>query len=603
MAAVQGPTDRHHLRFAIFHDGNPGHLWRGEFSSLLGDAVVSAGVVMWLCYLTYSPMVVTMALLALGLPALLAGPLGATLTRVEEPAGLFKLVGRLRVGFALALIAMHYVTVLPVLYLLLFGLSLCGRLRSSLRVAAMRACLAPGEPERVASSTHFAAVVVAVIGPLLAALLYVLIGQRILLVAIGGALLFLLGTSSDALLDALPPARRAFLLAQPERDENQEEEDEEALDDEDGEVGPDAALIRFEAALPEWDQWGPGNIAQAIADVRAGLRVIGGGNVSTTALRALATLALVGGGLSVLEVFYVTDHLYLPTYYLGALLAAEGAGLAIGATFWSDRGRRGSGRIALLVGTLGTGVALVALAAMNAILPVLVVAVGLGIANALAVEGARAALRAGFNGLERRAVAAAEMMLAALCALVGALIFYFFHQGLTIARPGGNSGATQLTLLQPFSVAEIFLGAGVGLAVAGIVFAVLLNTGGVLDKARARRERARAAKRRSGTRGRILADRDDYDDEEDEGSGYYPAAGGQWDEEDDEGGGQWDDDADAYEDRRAGRGYGGARRAGWDEADEDDEGWDMRGRARGGRGGGRPGPRTPPRGGGRGGWR
>ena len=601
MPAAQ--TDQHHLRFTIFHDGNAGHLWRGELGSLLGEAVVSAGVVMWLGYLTYSPQVVALALVALGLPALLAGPLGATLTRVEEPAGLFKLVGRVRVVFALGLIGMHYLTVLPVLYLLLFGLSLCGRMRSALRVAAMRACLAPGEPERVAASTHFAAVIVAVVGPLLASLLYILAAQRILLVAIGGALMFFLCTSSDAMLDALPRTRRAFLLAQPEpeEDEGEESEDEEAFDEDledgEGEDDPEVALMRREAALPEWEQWGPGNMSQAIADVTAGLRLIGSSNVSTTALRALATLALVGGGLSVLEVFYITDHLFVPTYYLGALLAAEGAGLALGATLWSDLGRRGSGKGALLVGTVGTGAALAALAVVNQVPLAIAAAVGMGVANALAVEGGREALRAGFNGLARRAMAAAESTIVALCGLVGALIFYLFRQGLILPRLGARGAGPSLTRLQPFTVAQIFLGVGIGLVVGGIVFAVLLNTGGVLDRMHARRAARRAAKGRSGARGRIPG-RGFEEDEESDSSGYYPAAGGVWDEGDEE---DRDDEPDEYEDSRYARSYGAESRASWNEDEEpEDDDWDTRRRG----GGGRPGPRTPPtRGGGRRGWR
>jgi hypothetical protein len=616
---------RHHVGFAIFHGGNPGHLWWGEFASILGEAVVAAGVVMWLGYLTYSVKDVTFALIALGLPALLAGPLGAPLTRVEEPAGLFKLVGRVRVGFALALIGMHYLTILPVVYLLLFGLSLCGRLRSALRVAAMRACLAPGEPERVAASTHFGAVVVTIVGPLLAALLFILDGQRILFVSIVAALIFLVGTGSDGLLDALPRTRRAFLLAQPEpaadedgEAEYDEAEDEEDLDEEEEAEDPEDALLRREAALPEWQQWGPGSISQAVADITAGLRLIGGSDVSTMALRALALLALVGGGLSILEVFYVTDHLLQPTYYLGALLAAEGAGLALGATLWSDLGRRGSGTGALFVGTVGTGLCLAALSMVNVVPQAILVAVGLGAANALAVEGAREALRARFDGVERRALAAAEGTVVALAALAGAGIFFLFIHGLTIPRPGAKGTTAPLTLLAPTTIPQLLFGVGVGLVIAGALFLVLLNTGGFMDRARARREQRReerrAAKAGSGTRGRVPAYLPDLDYDEDlDASGYYPAAG-----QDDDAYGDdepWDDDSDgradsryarSYGDRgdgRSPRGYGSRGRAGWDDDEPEDDDLDARGRAGGSRGGGRPGPGTPPARGGRGGWR
>src|SRR5215467_13027075 len=46
MDAVQ--AHRHHIGIAVFHDGNPGHLWRGQFTSRIGEILVGVVVVMWL---------------------------------------------------------------------------------------------------------------------------------------------------------------------------------------------------------------------------------------------------------------------------------------------------------------------------------------------------------------------------------------------------------------------------------------------------------------------------------------------------------------------------------------------------------------------------
>jgi hypothetical protein len=593
--AVEGPP--HRLRFAIFHDGNPGHLWRGELGSLLGDAVLSVGVIMWLAMLTYSPRVVGLGLIALGLPALLSGPIGVTLTRVEDPARLFKLIGRLRILFAVALIAMHYLTVFPVLYLLLFGVSLLGRLRTSLRIAAMRACLAPGEPEQVAAASHFAAVVVAVIGPLLATLLFILDGERILLVAIGAALFFLLGVSADALVDALPASQRAFLLAVPDDlDEDVYAPDVDMYEAEDDD--PEALMARTEMALPEWEQWGPGNVREAIEDVANGMRLIGSRAVSLAACRALAVLALVGGGITLFEVFYITDHLYLPTFYLGALVAAEGAGVALGATLWRDLGRGGSGRGSWLVGMLGVSVALGGLVLVGSIQTALFVAVALGAANGLAVEGARQSLRAGFDGVERRAITAGESFITTVCAMAGVALFALLHKGYAVI----SHGKTVVTVLQPVPLNLLFLGAGAGLAVAAVLFMFWGRIWGFFEMRRDRRME-RAAQRR--------AEREqEYDDE----SGYFPAAGSEW--EDDGYGGEYADGArGGYDDSRYMTGYQtgyqtgyeesraypqtrGGRTRQWEDAGDEDEGdWSGTGRAP------RPNPRTPPGRGGRGGRR
>ncbi|MDE3231030.1 MAG: hypothetical protein KGO05_14215, partial [Chloroflexota bacterium] len=87
---------RKRLGFALFHDGNVGHLWRGEVMSLVGEGALSVGVIIWLVGLTGSPYVVLAALVALGFPLLLVAPFGATFENVAEPGRLLTWVGRVR---------------------------------------------------------------------------------------------------------------------------------------------------------------------------------------------------------------------------------------------------------------------------------------------------------------------------------------------------------------------------------------------------------------------------------------------------------------------------------------------------------------------------
>ena len=165
MAAV---GHQHH--FSLFHDGNAGHLWRGEVASLLGEAIFTTGVLIWLVGLTGSPYAVAFALVLLGVPWLLAGPLAAPLTRMSEPGRGLAWLGRLRFLLALGFVPMHFHTIYPVVFALIFGISLCGRLREGLRVAAFRVCLAPGELERVSSDLYIGGAIIAVCVPLLATL-------------------------------------------------------------------------------------------------------------------------------------------------------------------------------------------------------------------------------------------------------------------------------------------------------------------------------------------------------------------------------------------------------------------------------------------------
>jgi hypothetical protein len=505
MAAV---SRQHH--FSLFHDGNAGHLWRGEVASLLGEAIFSTGVLIWLVGLTGSPYAVALALMLLGVPWLLAGPLAAPLTRISEPGRGLAWVGRLRFLLALGFVPMHFHTIYPIVFALIFGIALCGRLREALRVAAYRVCLAPGELERVSSDLYIGGAVVAVCGPLLATLTYILVGERILLVSIVAAVCYLVASNSDGFLDALPESKRAFLHVQPD------EEDLRALMEEDGD---DERLsdpeMRRELALPEWYQVAPSTVWQALSELRSGMALVGGSALSQTALLALSALGLVGGGLAALEIFFLQDRLGLPGFYLGPLLAAEAGGLALGALLGDSVARRGHGRPALITGVVGTGFALATMTLVPMLLVVLVCALMLGIFNALAVTGARVGLFAGFTGFERRAIASTEAWLVALAGVVGAGVFTIFYAGVA-GIPGLPSALTRLPF-PGWPVGMVLLGTGIVLVVSAIIFVVLL----------ARKQRvANASSKRA-----AADDFGDWDDENYPGeSAYLPAADGWGDE-------------------------------------------------------------------------
>ncbi len=518
-AADLAAVRRHRIGIAIFHDGNPGHLWRGELASQLGEAVLSAGVVMWVVVLIGGPLAVAAAVLALALPAVLVRPFAARLENVQEPRVPLIWIGRLRILLALGLIAMHFHTIVPALYGLLFGVALMGRLRDAARTAAFRTCLAPGETAHVANDLHVGAVIAAVLGPLLAALFFILLGERILLVSIGGAVLFLLSVNSDGFLDALPRQRRAFLLATPEMAIAEGGVPDAPLDhpEDDGAEGAAAdPEQQRELGLPEWYQQGPRSARQAFADIRAGLGLAGQRRPGLLALLAVAALALVSGGLAVLEVFYITDAVGLPTFYLGPLLAAEGAGAALGMLL---AGSSAKWRLRLLGGTITAGLALMALAHVPLMPAALLLALIFGAGSAVALVGARTAFHAEHTGVERRAIAAAEQWLAALCGVVGAA-------GFTALFEDTFAGHHRLGAAIPGWPIDVLLSLmGFGLAVAGVLLAVVP---GLASKQKARRKAKGKGKGKAKGKGRA----GDLDDAGwDDASGYFPAAGDDWDDE------------------------------------------------------------------------
>lgn len=452
--------------FAIFHDGNAGHLWRGEFLSLLGESALSVGLIIWLAGLTRSPLVVLGALLALGIPWLLVGPLGAVFENVREPARLLTWLGRLRMLAAFALIPMHFLTIYPLLYILIFAIGISGRLRQALRVAAMRTCLAPGEIELVANDLYVGASFASVVGPLFGALLYLLLGDRIILLAIGSALLFLFAANSDGSLDALPEDQRGYLQAQPAAvapDDATRDDliravlDEEEIPHLDNPSAESLSPEQRELALPEWYQAGPTQATEAMADIGAGVGLAGARKQSASAMLTLLALALVGGGLSALEVFFLVERLNLAPIYFGVVVSLEAGGMVLGAYFMNARGPSKKPANRMLTGLMLTGIALAAFA----LSPMWQISFGatlvMGFANAMAVTGARQALRAGRDGVERRAISAAENSYSAFASLLGAALFTIFYVGSSRLHVGSYT-------FTPLSISFIFVVAGVGLA-------------------------------------------------------------------------------------------------------------------------------------------
>lgn len=544
--------------FAPFHDGNVGHLWRGEVMSLVGEGALSVGVIIWLAYLTASPWAVLAAVIAFGFPYVIAGPFAAAFENVREPSRMLAWLGRVRVVAALGIVAMHFLTLYPILYVLLFTLGASSRIRQSLRVAATHVCLAPGELELVANDLYIGSAAATVIGPLLGSILFLALGDRIILVGLAAALLFLLAGNSDGFLDALPEAQRGFLQATPAvvapDDATRDDLLRAARNDGERDLSATALAAELtgslataqplteeqrELALPEWYQQGPTNAAQAMAEIRAGLGLAGGRKSSATALLALLALALVGGGLSALEVFYLGDQLNLPALYLGVLAALEAGGLALGALIaqWPMFSKMGPRRI--LLGLALTGIALAIFGATSYAPLALAAALGMGVANALAVTGARQALRVGRDGVERRAISAAESFYVACISLFGALLFTIFYAGASHLHVGSHAIFPGLSLSLLFSIA------GVGLA---LIALMLMVNPGVRDHidddlplhAKKRKERI------------------------EEVSGKQPAVGGLWDDHDMDGG----DDYGDYDDDE--RGYTGEYDAdGYDDEDDD----------------------------------
>ncbi|MGH2487426.1 MAG: hypothetical protein ACRDHE_15585, partial [Ktedonobacterales bacterium] len=377
------------------------------------------------------------------------------------------------------------------------------------------------------------------LGPLVGTACYVLLEEKLLLVGVVCAVMFIISANSDNFLDTLPANRRAFLLVNPESlallgDEAALPAPAPVADDEE-ELDDDTLDRRRELALPEWYQQGPTSPGKAIGDIRAGLGLAGATGASAVGLWLLCALALIGGGLAALEVFYVTREIVTPSYFLGPLLAAEAAGFAVGLYLAQPLLARGAGKATAFGGVIGSGVALAALAVTPKMPLPLAVTFLLGLANALGVAGSRQLLRSGYDGIERRALSAAEAWTTPLCAAVGALAFAYFYQG----SANANATAKHSSLTLPsWPIAYLLVMMGVGLIGAGVLLAVALVMMGKprTVKAKSTGKRKVGAPARGRGKGANDDGADDLDDDVYAGSRAMPAArgGAGWDDEDDE---------------------------------------------------------------------
>lgn len=425
--------------------GNLRRLWLSEIASIAGDVILSTGVVIWYLQLTYQFLPVALLIIALAAPAALVTLFAGSLAARRDPRGLLWLLGALRVALAGIFIAMHYHTVPQLVLLLAFGLSLASNMRGALR----RAAVARGVPLRarglLASGDQLAAGIMSVAGPAVATLLYVLNGERIFTIAIGGAICYAVAFLGESQAEPLPDK---ILYQRPAEDEpevaNVWEGDEDA--------GEDSRVLKAEAQAQVWELAAPPTPAAALADIGAGMRIAGSSTHAQAAFWGLTVLAGIGGALAVAQPFYVWIDLRTAPYTLGLLFTATGVGAAIASAIAVEL--RSGGRFFLALGLLASGIGLIVLPRMTDLPHALGTVAALGAANVFALRGGQMVLLRHFIPVGQRAVAAAIATVMALSALVGMLAGALFMNG---------AGS----VIKPLGLENTLIIGGVGLLVMG----------------------------------------------------------------------------------------------------------------------------------------
>lgn len=487
--------------------GNLRRLWLSEIFSTAGDVILGTGTVIWYLQITRSFVPVMLLLLAFAAPAALIAFFAGSLMARRDPRRVLLALGVLRVALALVFIAMYFHTIPQLMVALAGGLALS----SSLRAALRRAAVARGVPLRargtLASGDQLAAGILAVAGPALTTLLYVLDGERIFTIAVGAALCYIVALMGESQAEPLPDK---ILYQRPAGDAPKvanvwdDDEDEEA----------DSQVIAAEAQAQVWELAAPPTPAQAFADIRAGLDITGTSTHAQAAFWALTLLALAGGVLAVAEPFYLGLDLGQEPFMLGLLFTATGLGAAVASALVVEARR--FGRIFLVVGLLAGGGGLIALPRLTNLPHALGVIALIGAANVCAIRGGQMVLLQHFLPTAQRAVASASFAVTALMAPLGMLAGFVMIHGVGASAPLGLNDA-------------LIVG-GAGIALSGVATAtqVLLPNKMAPDDSPAA----------GYTDVDALADQpddwddDDYDDEDDDkdDSRRYPRYQGRYDD-------------------------------------------------------------------------
>lgn len=400
--------------------GNVARLWLSEFASTAGDIILGIGTLIWLLQLTRSIETVAVFLLVMAIPPVMVNLVQGFLAGFKDTRKLLTLLGFLRIGLAGSFVLMHFHTIIPVVMLLAFGLSLSSSLRSALRRGTIAHGITFRSRQVLASGDQLAAGILSVLAPAMTLLIYILNGERIIAIAIASVVCYFLAQFGETRVKPLPDK---VLYYRPEAEQTiqsvwNDEEDEES----------DAEVLSEEHKHAVWELVAPPNLRSALVDINDGMRFTGSTSHALTAFLLICLASMVGGAVSIYEVVYVGVNLHQVPAILGLLFTAAGLGAALASAIVVLL-RRG-GRIFLSLGSVGIGILLIMLPQYTDIPRALGVIAILGAANVFTIRGGQIILMRHFPPVGQRAVASAISLFAAIMVLPGIIFGILLLTGL-----------------------------------------------------------------------------------------------------------------------------------------------------------------------------
>lgn len=364
-------------------------LWLKQSMTALCDALFTTTLMIWLGVSTNSPISVGLALGAMGAGYVLFGPFAEAATeRWSRRKTMFVTdVVRSISTLLLTLALLPFLTpkrALALICLLCFVIGLMSRFSLAAQRSSLNAVTPPREHARGISRIQGSVALMTIIGPILAAMLFLFPsllfppGTPLLGLLATGFLLLLSAGGAQAMDREFTAKVRAINL----RRKGQTQ-------------GPDGQPLEEEddsQAEEEEERWSPSVLRSGIANWVKGIRVVLQQPTFATIARVAALVAFAGGILNVLEVFYVSDTLSRPGAFLGLLLGADAAGILLGSVLFRylDGHLRPSTNFAYAVPALG--MATMALVTTTSFGEALFWAGAMGVANGVMLLAAQTAL-------------------------------------------------------------------------------------------------------------------------------------------------------------------------------------------------------------------
>ncbi len=361
-------------------------LWLKHCMTALGDTIFSTTLIIWLATQTRSPIYVALALFALGLPYALFGPFADAATERWSRRKIMFVTDVVRgiLTFLLPLALLAFFSphrALALICLLCFCIGVMARFSQAAQRAALNVIVPPSEHARGISRVQGSVALITIFGPLLAAVLFVLLGQNPLPGLLLASFVLLLSAGGAQAMDRkLTQKVMAIRLRQRERG-----------------LGPDGRPLSpddlaSEGAEEDDEEWTRSTFKAGLAHGVGALRLVLRQRPFGTIAGMVALIAFAGGLMNGLEVFFVSGYLHRAFPYAGLVLSAHATGILLGSVWFQQLDAHLRPEKVFAFAVLGMGMTTAGFVSSRVFAAGLLWAAAIGVTNGLMLFAAQTAL-------------------------------------------------------------------------------------------------------------------------------------------------------------------------------------------------------------------